>query len=172
MASLPCPLPPSILRHHRDITLCIDIFYVQGIPFFHSISSKLHFRTATQLINRSKRSLLEQFKQICRIYEARGFRINIVRGDGEFKCLTQDILPARFDPAAADDHVDVVERSIQTVKADCRTITHGLPFKRVPRIMVTEMIVHAIRNRNMFPSPDGVSTTLSPLSIVTGAGKN
>ena len=98
--------------------------------------------------------------------------MNIVRGDGEFKCLTQDILPARFDPAAADDHVDVVERCIQTVKADCRTITHGLPFKRVPRIMVTEMIVHAIRNRNMFPSPDGVSTTLSPLSIVTGAGKN
>ena len=37
--------------------------------------------------------------------------------------------------------------------------------------MVTETIVHAIRTRNMFPSPDGVSTTLSPLSIVTGAGK-
>ena len=37
--------------------------------------------------------------------------------------------------------------------------------------MVTEMIVHSIRTRNMFPSPDGISDTLSPLSIVTGAGK-
>ena len=106
---------------------------------------------------------MEQFQQISRLYEARGFKINIVRGDGEFKCLQQDILPTRFDPAAADDHVDVVERSVQTVKADCRTLTHGLPFKRVPRLMVTEMIVHSIRTRNMFPSPDGISTTLSPL---------
>ena len=37
--------------------------------------------------------------------------------------------------------------------------------------MVTEMIVHSIRTCNMFPSPDGISNTLSPLSIVTGAGK-
>ena len=58
VASLPCPLPPSILQHHRHVALCIDIFYVQGLHFFHSISSKIHFRTATQLTNRSKRSLL------------------------------------------------------------------------------------------------------------------
>ena len=55
---------------------------------------------------------LEQFRQIARLYETRGFTINIVRGDGEFKCLQQNILQVRFDPAAADDHVDVVERSI------------------------------------------------------------
>ena len=81
------------------------------------------------------------------------------------------MLPARFDPAAADDHVDVVERSIQTVKADCRTLTHGLPFKRVPRLMAVEMVLHAIKCRNMLPANDGISSTLSPLSIVTGAGK-
>ena len=81
------------------------------------------------------------------------------------------MLPARFDPAAADDHVDVVERSIQTVKADCRVLTRGLPFKRVPRVMAVEMVLHAIKCRNMFPSGDGISSTISPLSIVTGAGK-
>ena len=66
VASLPCPLPSYVLRNHRHITLCIDIFYVQGIPFFHSISTKINFRTATQLSNRSKQSLNEQYQQIKR----------------------------------------------------------------------------------------------------------
>ena len=39
--NMPTPLPPMILQHHREVTLCIDNFCVQGIPFFHSISSKL-----------------------------------------------------------------------------------------------------------------------------------
>ena len=40
----------------------------------------------------------------------------------------------------------------------------------MPRLMVTELVVFAIRSCNMFPSSVGVSTTMSPLTIVTGAG--
>ena len=83
MSNHPCELPPSILEHHRNITLSVDIFYIQGI----SISTKLHFRTGTQLVNRSKLLLLEHFKQIVQIYRVRGFKASILRGDGEFKCL-------------------------------------------------------------------------------------
>ena len=39
------------------------------------------------------------------------------------------------------------------------------------RIMVSELVFFAIKCRNMFPSPNGISTTLSPLAIVTGADK-
>ena len=35
--------------------------------------------------------------------------------------------------------------------------------------MVSEMVNYVIRCRNIFPDEDGVSTSLSPLSIVTGA---
>ena len=59
MSTHPCELPPSILEYHRNITLRVDFFYVQGILFFHSISTKLHFRTATQLDYRSKPLLLQ-----------------------------------------------------------------------------------------------------------------
>ena len=105
------------------------------------------------------------------MYHARGFNVTIVRGDGEFRCLQNNILPITLDTVSADDHVDVVERSIRTVKGDCRTLTHSLPFKRISRLLVTEIVLFSIKSRNMFPPKDGISSSLSPLSIVTGAGK-
>ena len=36
------PIPPHVLEHHRDVTLCVDFFFVQGIPFstpFREISA-------------------------------------------------------------------------------------------------------------------------------------
>ena len=73
-----------------------------------------------------------------------------------------DILSVSLDPVAADDLVDAVERSIRTVKNDCRTLTHGFSFKRMPRIMVSELVFFAIKYRNFFPSPNGVSSALLP----------
>ena len=78
---MPTSLPPSILQHHREITLCANNFFVQGIPFFHSISSKLQFLTATQLNNRSNSTLLKQFRTVQSLYAARGFVITDLRAD-------------------------------------------------------------------------------------------
>jgi hypothetical protein len=46
------------LQHHSDVTLCVDIFYVQGHPFFHTISRKVQFRTVAPVLNRNKATLL------------------------------------------------------------------------------------------------------------------
>jgi len=45
---------------------------------------------------------------------------------------------------------------------------HGLPFKRLPKLMITELIRRAVMLLNVFPALDGVSKTLSPRSIMTG----
>jgi hypothetical protein len=45
------PLPPPILAHHRNVTLCVD-FFVKGIPFYHTISRGVGFRTVQQVPDR------------------------------------------------------------------------------------------------------------------------
>ena len=35
------PIPAPILKHHRNVTICADFFFVQGLPFFHTISRTL-----------------------------------------------------------------------------------------------------------------------------------
>ena len=45
---------------------------------------------------------------------------------------------------------------------------HGLPYRRLPKIMIVELVAMATRCLNGFPKEDGVSEHMSPLSIVTG----
>ena len=112
--------------------------------------------------------MVQEIGIIKRIYENRGFEIAEMKADLEFSCIKNEILPTVKDLVAADDHVWEVERSNQTVKADLRTLTQSLPFTRWPKLMVEEGIRSVIRSRNQFTAPDGVSKSLSPLTIVTG----
>jgi hypothetical protein len=36
----PIQVPQFVLEHHKNLTLCEDFFFVQGIPFLHTISRK------------------------------------------------------------------------------------------------------------------------------------
>ncbi|KAI2490729.1 Reverse transcriptase (RNA-dependent DNA polymerase) [Fragilaria crotonensis] len=76
--------------------------------------------------------------------------------------------PIHLDVVAPDSHVGEIERSVRTVKERLRSTVHGLPFKRLPKLMVVHMVADAVRCLNMFPADNGVSPFLSPLSIVTG----
>jgi len=45
---------------------------------------------------------------------------------------------------------------------------HGLPFKKIPRIMNRDIVVKAVKDLNQFPAKDGISDTMSTLSMMTG----
>ena len=42
---VPIDLPKSLYPKHKNVTLCLDFFFANGIPFFHSISCGINFRT-------------------------------------------------------------------------------------------------------------------------------
>jgi hypothetical protein len=75
-----------------------------------------------------------------------------------------------MNDAPPDSHVGEVERSVRTIKDRLRTGVHGLPFKRLPKIMVRHMVTDATRCLNQFPRKNGISATMSPATIVTGVG--
>jgi hypothetical protein len=68
----------------------------------------------------------------------------------------------------ADDHVGEVERSIRTIKERVRTLIHGLPFRRLPKLIIKEMVFAAVKLLNQFPADGGISDTMSPYTIMTG----
>jgi hypothetical protein len=164
----PVQVPGFILQHHSDVTLCMDNFYVQGHPFFHTISRKVQFRTVAPVLNRNKATLLREIKPVMAMYKSRGFNISDLHADMEFECIRNDVLPSRLNVTAANDHVGKVERSIRTMKERARTTIHGLPFKRLPKLMIQALVYHAAKGLNQFPGKNGISNTLSPLTIMTG----
>ena len=165
---VPKLLPRAVMERHKAITLCMDVFYVQKVAFFHTISRKIGFRTASVIADKSKRTLLHEARNVLSYYHSRGFTVPDIHVDHEFECLRYDLAPSQLNVTPADDHVGEVERSIRTIKERVRTTIHGLPFRRLPRLMIRELVFAATKSLNQFPATGGVSATMSPATIMTG----
>ena len=56
-------LPISVSKKHNRITMNIDIFYFNGIPFFLSKTGKLNFLSGAKLKSRSSREIMNAIYQ-------------------------------------------------------------------------------------------------------------
>jgi hypothetical protein len=175
----PILVPDLIIKDHKDITLCMDFFCVQGNPFFHTICRKIEFCTvspvkATKTNKRPKANKVTILKEtlfVIKLYHARGFNVIAIHADMDFECIRDNIPSMHFELTAKDAHVGEIERSICTIKEHIRADVHDMPYKRLPKMLTIELVRRAVMILNQFPALDGVSETLSPLSIMTGCQK-
>jgi hypothetical protein len=94
----------------------------------------------------------------------------VIAGDQEFNSISHLIvsLPTapKIDWAAALQHCGLIERNIQFLKEQIRSLQHSLPFEWVPGIMVVRMVLHIVKFVNGFPQRGGVKH-YSPGEIMT-----
>jgi hypothetical protein len=165
---LAVPIPAPILEHHHEVTLCADFFFVQGQALLHIISRKIQHRIVSAVNDRSKDTIIKNLDQAIRLYNSRGFIITDLHTDNKFACIRDHIAPINLNLVAANGHVGEVDRSIRKSKERNRSTVHGLPFKRLPRLLVREAVKHIVTCLNQLPAVDGISDTLDPLTIMTG----
>ena len=67
-------VPISILKHHQQVTIAIDIMFINAIPLFITISRNLHFGTVEGLPNRKEATIKNKLRAAIHLYEQRGFR--------------------------------------------------------------------------------------------------
>ena len=70
-------VPEDILKNHKLVTLCADIFYVQKLPFLITISRHLKLTTVQMLNDRKAQSILECLDNVISIYKNRSFEITM-----------------------------------------------------------------------------------------------
>jgi hypothetical protein len=167
----PISLPQDILDNHSKVTLCCDIFFVLGLPFSISTSRSIHFVSCRPIANRSKGAIRACIAADLKTYEERGFTVTNIHADGEYNQFKNLFPHVHFTICSAEDHVPEVERAIRTIKETIRATIHGMPYHRLPRAMVKELVSMATRVTNMLPHNDGISDTLSPATIITGLPK-
>jgi hypothetical protein len=159
------------MENYRDITLCINIIFVNRIPFFLSISKNIRFITAEVLDNRKLDSLVNALRRINGIYRKRGFRITNIFGDGEFECTPGAVatdIRSELHICGEDKHVPDIERCIRTAKERTHCTCNSMPIQHYPPRLIIKMVFLSIFWLNAFPHRLGVSQTLSPRTIVTG----
>jgi len=77
-------IPIEICQLHWIVTLSIDVFFVNKIPFFITLSQKLMFTTVTHLENRKAPTIFKSLKSIFYYYLQKGFHVLTINGDNDF----------------------------------------------------------------------------------------
>ena len=163
-------LPRTIKQHYQEVTIGCDIMFVNKIPFLMSISRHIRFGTAQHIKNHQGTTIFNGLRAIHQVYLQRGFQIRNALMDGQFEPLRGNLaeLGIVLNTASNDEHVPEIERQIRTVKERTRAIYCTLPFSKMPRRLIIEMVYAANYWLNMFPRKGGISKTLSPRALLTG----
>ena len=165
-------MPSALLKLHRDVVLTADIFFVNKIPFFLTLSRKICFTAVNHLANRMIKTIFKAYEEIHQFYLHRGFHITTLLVDGEFAPLQVMIqsMPGgpRVNLTSASEHVPEIERRIRVVKERSRSARHSIPFNRIPRLLTIYIVFTSVKLLNHFPTKGGISDTISPRTIMTG----
>ena len=169
-------VPKDLLKLHREVTLTADIFFVNKIPFFLTLSRKICFAAVNHLSDRTIKTIFKAYEEIHKFYLNRGFHITRMHVDNEFAPLQVLIqsMPGgpRVNLTSANEHVPEIERRIRVVKERARSSRHSLPFNRIPRLLTIYIVFKAVKLLNYFPPKGGISDIVSPKTLMTGETLN
>ena len=165
------PLPNEIIENHRDIVLCGDIFFMDKLKVFTTISRNIAFTTIEVIKNRKLHAtILPCIKRVKNVYRYRGFRTKQLITDDEFKPIKTDLLGMGIvlNSSSANEHVPEVERNIRLIKERVRAAMADLPYKILPNLMKKALLKLQVQWLNMIPRANGISKILSPRTIIHG----
>ena len=163
-------IPPEI-KNRDNLTLCMDIMYVWGLPMLTAIDRTIRFRSLVSLENRTTKELYSGLDDILRFYNKAGYTISVIHCDQEFRRMMDvvaDELDVEMNYTNTDDHQPEAERNNRTIKERIRATVNSLPFKKMPKVMIRKLAALCVKQLNLFPAKGGVSEYLSPYTIMTG----
>ena len=84
-------IPRELKYLQKSVMLVFDIFFVDMVPFFLTVSRKLRYTTITHLAKRTCKVVFNAFVGVYKFYLCNGFTIKICNGDPEFAPLQVSI---------------------------------------------------------------------------------
>ena len=167
-------LPPAVLERYKDITLAVDVFFVNGVGMLLAVSLHLLHTSVVGLKNRDKGTIAAGLDQIAKQYRKARFQVKFILMDGEGRDGVEDLLScdATVNVTMRDEHVGVAERRIRVVKERMRSYIAHSKFERWPIVMISKLAEFVVFWLNAFPVDRGISRLLSPYTIMTGLTVN
>ena len=140
---LAAPVPPTIMEYYNNIHLDIDVLFVNKIPFLLATSRDIGFIHCKAILTNHGKCIRNGLQQIVLDYEARGFKVISMIGDGAFKPivnLAQTELYVDLVACAADSNLPRAENAIQFVKERMRAVQSETPFDRYPKRFTIKLL--------------------------------
>ena len=162
-------IPLQLFERLKDVTLSADIMFVNGLPFFVTLSRAIKMGTAEFTPSRTADALHKKLETVKRLYCRGGFLVRTVLMDMEFEPLVDLSTDANINCTAAREHVGDIERFIRTVRERMRSTASELPYSDyMPDAFIIRLVYFAVMWINAFLAENGASQEYSPREIVTG----
>jgi hypothetical protein len=160
----------TIMAQYHQVILCVDVMKVNKMPFLVTMSHAIQFGTMAWLKNAKTNTIMKNIKDVRNVYLKRGFLLEIIEDDGQFEPLRGKLaeLGITLNKCSHEEHVPVAERRIRTLKERCQSICNTLPFKKLPGMLIVQMVSTCNFWLNVFPPKDGVSRNINPRELITG----
>jgi hypothetical protein len=78
-------IPKELFSNHRDVDLCIDTFFVNGLSFLTTIAKRLMYRTCQWILSRTTEAYRSAIKDVIHMYTKAGICFQRIFADQEFK---------------------------------------------------------------------------------------
>ncbi len=72
-----------------------------------------------------------------------------------------------LNTTAAREHIREIERKIRVIKERVRGTFNTLPYEKLPKMMVIELLHFCVMWMNSFPVKSGISKKWSPRELVS-----
>ena len=101
------PLPPDVLKHHKNTMISADYVYVHGLAHFHAISRGYCHRIEKYVNGKkpTKRDSISCVKGVINKYKERGIGIKQINADNEFECVRENVRPVKMNIVGAGEQI-------------------------------------------------------------------
>jgi hypothetical protein len=123
--------------------------FVNRLPFLVRSLQGISLVTIKHLPSRTAKHLVYTLERVFRIYGSAGFVVQTTMMDMEFDKLKDLLTHVAFNTTAAREHVGEIERKIRVIKERARGTINTLPYKKLPRLMMIELL-HFLRDGDEF----------------------
>ena len=113
--------------------------------------------TVEHLPSRTAKHLVHTLERVFRIYAAVGFVIQVAMMDIEFEKLKTMMTQVALNTTVACGHIGEVEQKIRLIMERARGTFNTLLYKKLPNMMVIELLHFCIMWMNSFPVKSGIS---------------
>ena len=161
-------IPREFQLLHKSVTLVTNVFFVNKIPFFITLSRDLCFVTVEHMRSRTSNQRIRYMNKTCSLYAHASYNVEILLLDMEFDPVSSKMLHGTVNMAEAREHVGDIEREIRVGKERERAMLNTLPFRAVPQKVITELVYFTALCLNTLPTKTGTSKVSSPSEIVSG----
>ncbi|KAL7460338.1 LOW QUALITY PROTEIN: hypothetical protein ACHAXS_000795 [Conticribra weissflogii] len=139
--------------------------FVDGVPVLVTVSRGIKFITIEHTPQQTVHQLKQSLMRVMQIYARAGFTVQTILVDGQFELLKQQLFKLN-NTTASSEHVGEVESTLRVIKERARATTLGLPYRKMPKRILIELINFAVFWLNAFQAKTGVSSKLSPHEII------